>query len=88
LRPARLVRYQAHDVYLLYALAVTFAFLLLWPVLLLHPKVRHGVVRGSGLSAGLPARRARASMHGASAGDLLALADGRQLKRRLPAGRS
>jgi len=76
------------DVYALYALAVTVGFLLLWPALLLHPKIRDGVRRRLGLYprdflAGRPGPRIW--MHGASAGDLLALKPMvGELKRRLP----
>lgn len=82
------MRYQALDVYLLYALAVTLGFLLLWPLLLLHPKVRHGVVRRLGIYPRdflKGATGPRIWMHGASAGDLLALKPMvGELKRRLP----
>ena len=67
-------------VHLLYALATWIAVLIGWPVLLTHPKLRHGIRQRLGL---VPARlrtpgteRAGAPriwLHGASAGDLLSL---------------
>lgn len=74
--------------HLLYALASYVAFLVLWPVLLFHPKLRHGVPFRLGFyrrsfqgGAGAP----RVWLHGASAGDLLSLQPMmRELKRRLP----
>ncbi len=72
----------------LYAIASWFAFLLLLPVLLVHPKLRHGVRERLGFyrsretpGAGSP----RVWMHGASAGDLLSLQPMmRELKERVP----
>ena len=72
----------------LYAIASWFAFLLLLPVLLFHPKLRHGVRERLGFyrsretpGAGSP----RIWMHGASAGDLLSLQPMmKELKERVP----
>jgi 3-deoxy-D-manno-octulosonic-acid transferase len=74
--------------HLLYAIASYLAFLLLLPVLLFHPKLRHGIPFRLGLyrrsfqrGVGAP----RIWLHGASAGDLLSLQPMmRELKRRLP----
>jgi 3-deoxy-D-manno-octulosonic-acid transferase len=74
--------------HLLYALASYLAFLVLLPVLLFHPKLRHGVPFRLGLyrrsfDAGRGAPRIW--LHGASAGDLLSLQPMmKELKRRLP----
>jgi len=75
-------------VHALYALASYALFLALLPVLLFHPKLRHGIAarlgfyRGSeGLGQGSP----RIWLHGASAGDLLSLHPMmKELKARLP----
>jgi 3-deoxy-D-manno-octulosonic-acid transferase len=72
----------------LYAIASWLAFLLLLPVLLFHPKLRHGVKERLGFyrsreapGAGSP----RVWMHGASAGDLLSLQPMmKELKERAP----
>ncbi|HET8723464.1 MAG TPA: glycosyltransferase N-terminal domain-containing protein [Anaeromyxobacteraceae bacterium] len=72
----------------LYAIASWLAFLLLLPVLLFHPKLRHGVRERLGFyrsretpGAGSP----RIWMHGASAGDLLSLQPMmKELKERVP----
>ncbi len=74
--------------HVLYALASYLLFVVGLPVLLVHPKLRHGVPFRLGLykrsfdrGAGSP----RIWMHGASAGDLLSLQPMmRELKRRLP----
>jgi len=63
-------------VHLLYALASYALFLLGLPVLLTHPKLRHGVRQRLGFYApSLEAGRGspRIWLHGASAGDLLSL---------------
>jgi 3-deoxy-D-manno-octulosonic-acid transferase len=75
-------------VHLLYAIASYLLFLVALPVLLLHPKLRHGIPerlgiyrRGLDLGRGAP----RIWMHGASAGDLLSLQPMmREVKRRSP----
>jgi 3-deoxy-D-manno-octulosonic-acid transferase len=75
-------------VHLLYAIASYLLFLGLLPVLLTHPKLRHGIRFRLGLyppsfqrGQGSP----RIWLHGASAGDLLSLQPMiRELKRRLP----
>jgi 3-deoxy-D-manno-octulosonic-acid transferase len=75
-------------VHLLYALASYLLFLFGLPVLLTHPKLRHGVAFRLGFykrsferGKGSP----RIWLHGASAGDLLSLQPMmRELKRRLP----
>ena len=63
--------------HLLYVLAAYLAALLLWPVLLLHPKLRGKLRRRLGYYDGdpwpEPPRGYRIWLHGASAGDLLAL---------------
>jgi len=74
-------------VHLLYSLASYLIFLLGLPVLLTHPKLRQGIGARLGLYRHL--RRGRGSprvwLHGASAGDLLALQPMmRELKSRLP----
>ncbi len=74
--------------HLLYVLASYVLFLALLPVLLFHPKLRHGIPFRLGLyrrsferGAGSP----RIWLHGASAGDLLSLQPMmRELKHRLP----
>jgi 3-deoxy-D-manno-octulosonic-acid transferase len=75
-------------VHVLYAIASYLAVLLLLPVLLFHPKLRHGIrerfglyTSGQDLGAGSP----RIWLHGASAGDLLSLQPMmKELKARLP----
>jgi 3-deoxy-D-manno-octulosonic-acid transferase len=75
-------------VHLVYALVSYLVFLALLPVLLFHPKLRHGVPfrlgfyrRSIGLGQGSP----RIWLHGASAGDLLSLQPiMKELKARLP----
>lgn len=72
---------------LLYAIASYFLFLAMLPVLLTHPKLRHGLRQRLGFYRKLPPRGEgpRIWLHGASAGDLLALKpilDG--LRQRLP----
>jgi len=75
-------------VHVLYAIASYLAVLLLLPVLLFHPKLRHGIrerlgiyTSGQDLGAGAP----RIWLHGASAGDLLSLQPMmKELKARLP----
>jgi 3-deoxy-D-manno-octulosonic-acid transferase len=75
-------------VHLLYALASYLLFVALLPVLLWHPKLRHGIPfrlgfyrRSFDLGRGSP----RIWLHGASAGDLLSLQPMmRELKARLP----
>jgi 3-deoxy-D-manno-octulosonic-acid transferase len=72
----------------LYALASYVLFLVFLPVLLFHPKIRHGIPfrlgfyrRSFSRGAGTP----RIWLHGASAGDLLSLQPMmKELKRRLP----
>ncbi len=74
--------------HLLYAIASTLAFLALLPVLLFHPKLRHGVPFRLGFykpsfdrGKGTP----RVWLHGASAGDLLSLQPMmKELRERLP----
>jgi len=74
--------------HLLYALASYVLFLALLPVLLFHPKIRHGIPfrlgfyrRSFSRGEGTP----RIWLHGASAGDLLSLQPMmKELKRRLP----
>jgi 3-deoxy-D-manno-octulosonic-acid transferase len=74
--------------YLLYFFASYLLFALLWPMLLLHPKLRHGIRERMGLyreAIGGKRSGPRIWLHGASAGDLLALLpviDG--LRQRLP----
>jgi 3-deoxy-D-manno-octulosonic-acid transferase len=75
-------------VHLLYAIASYLALLVLAPVLLTHPKLRHGIPfrlgfyrRSFDTGAGSP----RVWLHGASAGDLLALQPMmKEMKRRMP----
>jgi len=75
-------------VHVLYALASYLLFLALLPVLLFHPKLRHGIPfrlgfygRARNLGSGSP----RIWLHGASAGDLLSLQPMmKELKARLP----
>jgi len=75
-------------VHLLYALASYLLFLVLLPVLIWHPKLRHGIPfrlgyykRSFDLGQGSP----RIWLHGASAGDLLSLQPMmKELKARLP----
>jgi 3-deoxy-D-manno-octulosonic-acid transferase len=75
-------------VHLLYAIASYVLFLAVVPVLLLHPKLRHGIgqrlgLYGRGLDLGRG--RPRVWLHGASAGDLLSLQPMmRELKARRP----
>jgi 3-deoxy-D-manno-octulosonic-acid transferase len=75
-------------VHVLYVIASYLLFLALLPVLVLHPKLRHGIRERLGLYA--PSQdRGRGSpriwLHGASAGDLLSLQPMmRDLKERLP----
>jgi 3-deoxy-D-manno-octulosonic-acid transferase len=74
--------------HLLYTLASYLLFALFWPVLLVHPKLRHGIRERLGLykeKIGGGRKGFRIWLHGASAGDLLALLpviDG--LRQRLP----
>lgn len=72
----------------LYSIAVTLLFLVIWPVLFLWPKLRGGIPRRLGIyPAGFAAGRGgpRIWLHGASAGDLLALLPVyRELRRRRP----
>ena len=72
----------------LYAIASHLAFLLSLPVLLFHPKLRHGVLFRLGLyrrSFEVGKGSPRVWLHGASAGDLLALQPMmKELKARLP----
>ncbi len=71
-----------------YVVLVHLAFLLLWPVLLLHPRLREGLAARLGFHArGWPGLGPgpRIWLHGASAGDLLALQPViAALRRRLP----
>jgi 3-deoxy-D-manno-octulosonic-acid transferase len=75
-------------VHFLYAIASTLLFVIALPVLLFHPKLRHGIPlrfgfyrRSLDLGRGSP----RIWLHGASAGDLLALHPMvKELKSRLP----
>jgi 3-deoxy-D-manno-octulosonic-acid transferase len=72
---------------LIYAIASYFLFLAMLPVLLTHPKLRHGLRQRLGFYRRLPPKGVgpRIWLHGASAGDLLALKpilDG--LRQRLP----
>lgn len=72
---------------LLYALISYVAFALLWPFLLIHRKTRPGQLQRLGFYPRRqpPAGRPRIWLHGASAGDLLALKPMvAELKRRLP----
>jgi len=75
-------------VHLLYAIASWIALALLSPVLLFHPKVRHGIPFRLGLyrrSFDTGKGRPRIWLHGASAGDLLSLQPMmRELRSRLP----
>src|SRR5512142_138703 len=78
---------QAEPVHLLYAIASYLIFLLGLPVLLTHPKLRDGVRARLGLYRDLPRGEGspRIWLHGASAGDLLALQPMmRELKARVP----
>ncbi len=61
--------------HLLYALASYLLFLVGLPVLLTHPKLRHGFAERLGFYGGRPLGRGspRIWLHGASAGDLLSL---------------
>jgi 3-deoxy-D-manno-octulosonic-acid transferase len=73
--------------HLLYAIASYVLFVVGLPVLLTHPKLRHGIALRLGLYRRLPGASGtpRIWLHGASAGDLLALQPMmRELKRRLP----
>ena len=73
---------------LVYVIAGYVLFLVTLPVLLTHPKLRHGVAQRLGLyRRGLELGRGspRIWLHGASAGDLLSLQPMmRELRRRLP----
>jgi 3-deoxy-D-manno-octulosonic-acid transferase len=75
-------------VHLLYAIATVALFLLGLPVLLTHPKLRHGIAQRLGFygrSLDLGRGRPRIWVHGASAGDLLSLQPMmRELKARRP----
>jgi 3-deoxy-D-manno-octulosonic-acid transferase len=75
-------------VHLLYAIASVALFLLGLPVLLTHPKLRHGVAQRLGFyrrALDLGRGRPRIWLHGASAGDLLSLQPMmRELKARRP----
>jgi 3-deoxy-D-manno-octulosonic-acid transferase len=75
-------------VHLLYAIASYLLFLLTLPVLLTHPKLRHGIPFRLGLYRRSFARghgSPRILLHGASAGDLLSLQPMmKELKARLP----
>jgi 3-deoxy-D-manno-octulosonic-acid transferase len=74
-------------VHALYAIASYLAFLLGLPILLTHPKLRDGVLSRLGFYRDLPRGEGspRIWLHGASAGDLLALQPiMRELKGRLP----
>jgi 3-deoxy-D-manno-octulosonic-acid transferase len=74
-------------VHLVYAIASYLLFLVGLPVLLTHPKLRHGIALRLGLyrSAPLGEGSPRIWLHGASAGDLLSLQPMmRELKARLP----
>ena len=72
----------------LYALASYLIFLALLPVLLFHPKLRHGIPSRLGLyrrTTGLGSGSPRIWLHGASAGDLLSLHPMmKELKARVP----
>ncbi len=73
--------------HVLYAIASYLGFLLGLPVLLTHPKLRHGVLARLGLYRDLPRGEGspRIWLHGASAGDLLSLQPMmRELKARMP----
>ena len=74
--------------HLLYAIATVALFLLGLPVLLTHPKLRHGIAQRLGFygrSLDLGRGRPRIWVHGASAGDLLSLQPMmRELKARRP----
>ncbi len=74
--------------HLVYALASYLLFLALLPVLLFHPKLRHGIPFRLGFyrrSCDPGRGRPRIGVHGASAGDLQALQPMmRELKARLP----
>jgi 3-deoxy-D-manno-octulosonic-acid transferase len=75
-------------VHLLYAIASYLVFVVGLPVLLTHPKLRDGVGARLGFYRDLPRGQGspRIWLHGASAGDLLALAPMmREIKGRLPA---
>lgn len=73
---------------LVYSIAITLLFLVLFPVLLVHPKVRSGLRLRLGLYPPdflADASGPRIWLHGASAGDLLALLPiYRELRRRRP----
>jgi 3-deoxy-D-manno-octulosonic-acid transferase len=75
-------------VHVLYALASYVAFVALLPVLLFHPKLRHGLRERLGLQDPLPPPAdgaPRIWLHGASAGDLLSLHPMvKELRARLP----
>jgi 3-deoxy-D-manno-octulosonic-acid transferase len=75
-------------VHLLYAIASVALFLLGLPILLTHPKLRHGIAQRLGFyrrSLDLGQGRPRIWLHGASAGDLLSLQPMmRELKARRP----
>jgi 3-deoxy-D-manno-octulosonic-acid transferase len=74
-------------VHLVYAIATYVLFLVGLPVLLTHPKLRHGIALRLGLyrSADLGKGAPRIWLHGASAGDLLSLQPMMaELKARLP----
>ena len=74
--------------HILYALASYVLFLVLLPVLLFHPKIRHGIPFRLGFYRRSFSRgegKPRIWLHGASAGDLLSLQPMmKELKRRLP----
>ncbi len=74
--------------HLLYAIATVALFLLGLPVLLTHPKLRHGLAQRLGFyrrALDLGTGRPRIWLHGASAGDLLSLQPMmKELKARLP----
>ncbi len=74
--------------HVLYALASYVAFVALLPVLLFHPKLRHGLRQRLGLGEPLPPPAdgaPRVWLHGASAGDLLSLHPMvKELRARLP----
>ena len=74
--------------HLLYAIASVALFLLGLPVLLTHPKLRHGIAQRLGFyqrSFDLGTGRPRIWLHGASAGDLLSLQPMmKELKARAP----
>ena len=79
---------EVPSLHLVYVIASYALFLVTLPVLLTHPKLRHGVAQRLGLyRRGLELGRGspRIWLHGASAGDLLSLQPMmRELRRRLP----